>query len=87
MSQPPPGAGVHMPAVASAVGVAVDAVDAGGREGVFSRPEEAVQPHGPIANSLAGRMSGSSAAVDAAGAGATHAGDAVVDDRVTSGPA
>jgi hypothetical protein len=70
-----------MPAIASAAGVQVDVVDSGAGD-EFSRPEQAIQPHGPIANSLEGRMLGSSQAVDALGDAVTAAAEPVLDERV-----
>lgn len=61
-SQPPPSSGVHMGEIAAAVGVPIEAVDAGGRNETFSRPAEAVQ-HGPITRTLQERLSGSSSEV------------------------
>lgn len=72
-----------MPEVSAALGVPVDSVDAGGREGVLSRPDGEQALRGPLASILAERLSGSSAQVDAAGAGVTRAGDATVNERIS----
>jgi hypothetical protein len=70
-----------MDTIASAAGVQVDVIDSGaGSE--FSRPQEAIQPHGPIANALQGRMLGSAHAVDMAGDRVTAAAEPVLDARV-----
>lgn len=73
-----------MPRLADAAGLTIDVVDSGaGLE--FSRPEEAIQPHGPLANSLRGRMTGSAANVHADGQRASVASEATLDETTTSG--
>ena len=71
-----------MPEVARAAGVEIDVVDSGG-QATMGRPDGERALRGPLAATLAERLSGSSVQVDAAGARATHAGDATVDERIT----
>jgi hypothetical protein len=71
-----------MAEVARAAGVDIDIVDSGG-QGTMGRPDGERAFRGPLAPILAERLSGSSAQVDAAGARATRAGDATVNERIT----
>ena len=76
-----------MAETARAVGVEVDVVAAGGREETLTRPDGERRLSGPLAATIASRLTGSSAAVDAAGGRVTQADDAGVNERVNPGPA
>lgn len=78
---PPRPAPDAMASVAAGQGIGIDVVDAGGQN-TMERPETALLPRGPIANSLDGRMTGSSAEVDQAGADVQQTNHADVDERV-----
>lgn len=82
-SQAPPAHAVTMPSVAAAAGVRVDVVDSGaGNE--FARPS--IEDRGPLANSLTGRMTGSSEQVDALAELVSQRVDGIANDRVNGGP-
>ena len=82
----PPNPPRVMPSVAAANNVDVDVVEAGGAE-TMSRPTGERELRGPLAESVAERLTGSAQAVDAAGERVTQRGDAPANERINGGPA
>lgn len=77
-----------MAELAAAENVTLDAIDSDGRDERFGRPDPEHRTRGPLAESLQGRLSGSSAAVDDAGASVTQRTDSArANARVNDGPA
>ena len=82
-TMPPPNPGRTMPQAAAVMGADLDFIDSGGQDSM-ARPEPDRRPSGPLAATLAERLTGSAQAVDAAATSVGQREDSAANARTTS---